>query len=206
MSNSVKTLGTELIKPEIKTFLIKGIDGKLNRVKVDISEKEIDLEKSIAENNFSFTKTGLEIKERLINKKQEEEINKQIQLQNLISLIKQIGVEPIELCPSYCLRGIKINSTLLPKRYSYEQKNGSNGDGLKDCCESNSIAVRSEILTPGTAEKDINNRGLMQNYNDVYERYIDCLIEISYIDVMINNLVDEQTYSLASKQLIDFGF
>lgn len=204
MSNSVKTLGTELIKPEIKTFLIKGIDGKLNKVKVDISEKEIDLEKSIAENNFEFTKTGLEIKERLANKKQEEEINKQIQLQNLISLIKQIGVEPAELCPSYYLRGIKINSALLPKRYNYEQKNGSSGEGL---CESNSsIAVRSEILTPGIAEKGINNRGLMQNYNDVYEKYVDCLIEISYIDVMINNLVDEQTYSLASKQLIDFGF
>jgi hypothetical protein len=204
MSDPLKVLGVEPNKtdfPQIKTVLIKSIDGKLNKIKVSTSDEEENIEKSISDSScgFNFDKLGSEIKANLIKKKQEEETNKQIQLQNIISLIKQIGFEPTVPCPSYDLRGLALNPLILPKKYDYSSLSENEGS-ISD------ISLRSNILTP---EKEIDNKKLtqlIQNYNQIYIKYIDCLIEISYIEALILNLVDDQIYPLTAKQLINFGF
>lgn len=206
MSDPLKVLGVEPNKnfsPQIKTVLIKSIDGKLNKIKVSTSDEEDNIEKGMdhgKESDFTFDKLGSEIKEKLIRKKQEEEVHKQIQLQNLISLIKQIGVEPTESCPSYYLRGLLLNVDLLPKKYGFETQTEGDINPIS------SIASRSDVLTPEKTLDIEKNRRLKSDYNQAYEKYIDCLIEISFMEALINNLVEDQIYQLCTKQLINFGF
>jgi hypothetical protein len=165
------------------TELIKGI-------------KDLNLEKSIQDNihniNIEFNKTGAEIKDKLKYLIAKEEIRKQITKEQLRNLEEDITIPPTKEPNKYQLKNVaNIYLHLLPKKYEL-------------CDEFDMISQRNSILYK---EEPINEiKQLKVKYNNLVDQYIESLVEFSYIDTFINNLVDDNSYCLTPNQLVIFGF
>lgn len=190
IKKSLHTLGIKIEESSIEKAslleFLKGLD-------------KFDLEKSLQDemqfnNSIIFNKTGLEIKENLNYLITKENIKKE----NLKSKLKEyefaIGNFPTKEPNKYQLRNTQnINIELLPKYY--------------DLCDNgfNSISQRDPIVYGNEEIKNETKENKIK-YNYLVDKYIEALVEISYINTFINNLEDEQNYPLSANQLVVFGF
>lgn len=165
--------------------------------------KEIDFEKSLQDEFYSFNKTeiifnktGLEIKEKLNYLITKEEIKKE-NLKNKIEEFKlNFKSEPTKQINQYQLKNvININIELLPKKYD-----------LYDI-GFDAISQRDPILYNESNNEEINEiKRFKIRYNELVDHYVETLVEIFYLNSFSNNLEDNEIYPLTPNQIIIFGF
>lgn len=112
----------------------------------------------------------------------------------------KILMEPTETINDWMLRGVNINKENLPKQYSYRL---FENNGVDETI--NKVAARSFLLTPDKALNELDKQN-MRDYNQLVEDYVKVLVELVYIDTLINNLEDKTEYELDTQQLVSFGF
>lgn len=203
-------------KTSIKQTLIKGLDGRLVLINV-ANGKEMDSESIEKGNSESLMggvefsapsliteKTGEEIKEKLGNLKNIEEIKKQTHLTKLIELTglinQKYGVSPDESICEWKLKGLSISADSLPKQFSWGVISKLNTSKPEN------IGLRDSFLTPKTEEIKEEQENILHTYNHILDKYIDNLVEICYLTSFINNLENERVYPLTLKQAAIYGF
>jgi hypothetical protein len=204
INKSLNILGIQTKEsPKITKKIVKGfgVGSKIIRVANTLEENiEKGISDSFNHSKFTIEKTGREIKEKFQENKEKEEIKKQVILNDLALLLSQISIIPTEEASCWRLKGAEAIKSFLPKIFKSELI------WDKICCDD--LALRSSLLTPETENVQVADdiKKLMRKYNDLVYNYIDTLVEITYLNSLINNLSDEKEYSLSPEQLVSLGF
>lgn len=169
--------------------------------------EESDLEKAFnpsyifnsgANDDIKFQKTGKEIKDKLIAIKTMEEGLKERAFEAMVQHKQNVGIEPEgRMYVPYRVEKISHLLGELPKRYSWEQLRGENSD---------ISAIGSIAGIQQTPVMDDQKRKCAQEYNDCLEKYIEYLASTKEAETLINNLKDEENYTLKADQLTALGF
>lgn len=152
------------------------------------------------ESKLKYKKSGTEIKENLKKERISQCSIKDNAFQKIITIRMKILMEPTETINDWMLRGVNINKENLPKQYSYRL---FENNGVDETI--NKVAARSFLLTPDKALNELDKQN-MRDYNQLVEDYVKVLVELVYIDTLINNLEDKTEYELDTQQLVSFGF
>jgi hypothetical protein len=209
IEKSFEALGVDInSSPLFAEKEIIDFSGKTRKVKIDLSsgiefKDKGHLNNILQRDNLPISKTGKEIKEKLVNILREEEQEKNSHLMKITTLITQINSIPTEKPDSWLYQGLPVDSDKLPKMYSYKviypQKS-------TDTISELSLGARSSIVTPEATPLSPTDQELAQKYNRCVEDYINCLREVSYITTFMNNLKDSDKYDLSIDQATAFGF
>lgn len=193
MNNITSTINAGLI-----SLHKQRVDQIANQFKVP--QAEVDLEKGVIDtlnsSNLAVSKSGTEIKDKLIGLIEKAINEKELLEIQLNNLQQQIGIVPDEESyRSYEFKQLGIFSPY--KRYSHK------------CCYqelSPREAVSVTYLQDEQKQSDTQKNELCHSYNNALDQYSECLMNEVALETMINNLNENQSYLLTLTQLKTLGF
>lgn len=164
---------------------VKGSEDELEKGKMNSFEYS---------NNFKFSKTGKEIKEKMMTMKAEETV-KLAQIERDIDITYDAcSNKPTE--KPYCY-GLSAKIKNPYKVFNWNQTYYSadkNGETKADSGKSIQAAATPE------------DAALNQKYNDLVRQWADTQVELLLMDLYVKNLDDKKSYDLSSEQMLTLNF
>ena len=151
--------------------------------------------------NF-ISKTGKEIKEKIVGIIEEEQTEATKQLTELTQYKTQLPLEPTEEVYEYTFRGVKSSITDIPKLFGYDTFTYG---------EDKLVESPTTLLNSGAGESEKKQEvkqgkftseqtKLAQKYNRCVKKYVDSQVEIVKLNTLLNNLDDNRNYKLTVHQ------
>lgn len=141
----------------------------------DKIEKSMDYNKD----QFTFKKTGKEIKNGLSNVISFKEVEKQKYHKEMMDKITETGFPPEKEYDDYSIKNYKHLLTYIPQRYCYSKINGQ------------------------TIPEEKSNS--MQKYNNYASKYIKTCISLLKLQTLHNNIEENKNFTLNTEQLVTLG-
>lgn len=148
-----------------------------------------------SEDRFSVSKKGKDIKERLKVILSKEEQKAASTYTEILGLISKIGSDPSESAGErYCFDGWEEAIGDAPNFYSWKQQ--------EEVYEKKSSD--NPLVIENTDQKDDTCK-LMEKYNCLLRKWLDCKKSIAMLTTMVSNLEDNKSYSLTIEEATKLG-
>lgn len=145
--------------------------------------------------NFSVPKKGKDIKERLKIILSKEEQRAASTYAEAVSLVSKIGSEPSDSAGEcYCFDGWEEAIGNVPNFYSWKQQEEAYEKKSSD----------SSLVVENTDQKDDTCK-LIEKYNCLLRKWLDCKKSIAMLTTMVSNLEDNKSYSLTIEEAAKLG-
>ena len=176
-------------------------NSKLADLKANDSIEKGEIADALGYSANKFTKTGKELKGKLIELSEGIDKKKDKLVADLSDALEGSTLVPTRAVDSWNLRGLTLACPY--KMFDWEQcyfQPAENNNGMALAVDTKTTEGKT-TLASSKEEAD-----KCQKYNDMVRNYIDCLVDCKTIDTFLKNVKDTENYQLSLRELTTLGF